>query len=96
MVDYAFVPQGLTFRHGVATRLHLVNNSNQIHDFTAPDFFQTVDLKDPDVLSSSGVGVTVEPKQQKDVDFVARLPGHFGLVCADHNWAGMTADIFVE
>jgi hypothetical protein len=76
--------------------LHLVNDGTEIHDFTAPDFFKTVDLRDPSVMASSGIGITVEPHQQKDVDFIARLSGHFRLICADHNWAGMTANIIVE
>jgi predicted phosphohydrolase len=36
------------------------------------------------------------PKEQKDVEFIARMPGHFVLICADHDWVGMTADILVE
>ena len=78
------------------TRLRLVNIGSELHDFTAADFFKTVDLRDPSVIGSSGISITVEPHLEKDVDFIARLPGHFGLICADHDWAGMTADIFVE
>jgi hypothetical protein len=47
-------------------------------------------------MGSSGIGIAVEPHQKKDVDLIARLPGDFDLICADHDWAGMTADIFVE
>jgi uncharacterized cupredoxin-like copper-binding protein len=96
MADYAFFPPRVTFHRGVPTRLHLVNTSADIHDFTAPDFFQTVEFRDPSVVGSSGVGIVVAPHQQRDIDLIARLPGHFGLTCADHDWAGMTADIVVE
>ncbi len=96
MTDYEFTPPRLVFRHGVPTRLHLVNNGNEIHDFTAADFFKMIDLRDPSVMGSSGIGISVNPHQQKDVEFIARVPGNFGLICADHDWAGMTADIFVE
>lgn len=96
MADYAFTPHRLTFRYGVPTRLHLVNNGTEIHDFTALDFFKTVDLRDSSLIGSSGIGISVEPHQHKVVDLIARLQGHFGLICADHDWAGMTADIFVE
>jgi hypothetical protein len=96
MTEYEFTPRRLIFRHGVPTRLRLVDKGTEIHDFTAPDFFKTIDLRDPRVMGSSGTGIPVDPHQQKDVDFVARLPGHFGLLCADHDWAGMTADILVE
>ena len=96
MTEYKFSPQRIMFRQGVPTRLHLVNEGREIHDFTAADFLMTVDMRDPSVIASSGIGITVEPHQQKDVYFIARLPGHFGLICADHDWAGMTADILVE
>jgi hypothetical protein len=68
----------------------------EIHDFTAPDFLKTVDLQDPGIIASSGIGVTVEPQQEKDMYFIARLPGRIGLICADHDWAGMTAEILVR
>lgn len=96
MTDYEFTPRHLAFRYGVPTRLHLVNNGTEIHDFTAPDFFKTIDLRDPSVMRSSGIGIPIDPHQRKDVEFIARMPGHFGLICADHDWAGMTADILVE
>ena len=96
MMDYAFSPPRVTFRHGVPTRLHLINNGTEIHDFTARDFFKTVDLRDAKVIASSGIGVAVEPHQYKDVEFIARLPGHFVLTCADHDWAEMRGDIVVQ
>jgi plastocyanin len=96
MTAYTFIPHRLTIRLGVPTRLRLVNDSVEIHDFTAPDFFKTIDVRDQRVFGSSGIGIQVDPKEQKDVEFVARVPGHFGLICADHDWAGMTADIVVK
>lgn len=96
MADYAFSPRRVSFHYGVPTRLRLINTSADIHDFTAPDFFQTVDLRDPASMGSSGVGIVVEPHQQRDVDLVARRRGEFVLICADHDWAGMTANIVVE
>ncbi len=57
MDDYEFVPERLTFQRGVPARLHLVNRSGSIHDFTAADFFKTVDLRDPGVIGASGIGV---------------------------------------
>jgi hypothetical protein len=73
-----------------------VNDGTEIHDSTAPDYFKTIDLKDPRVVGSSGIGIPVNPHEQKDVEFVAHMPSHFGLICADHDWAGMTADILVD
>ena len=96
MDDYEFVPKRLVLLHDVPTRLHLVNHSGSMHDFTAPHFFKAVDLRSPAVIGASGMGIPVEPHQQKDVDLVPRLQGNFSLLCADHDWAGMTADILVE
>jgi uncharacterized cupredoxin-like copper-binding protein len=96
MTEYEFSPRRLAFHHGVPTRLRLVNNGTEIHDFTAPDFIKTIDLRDPTVVGSSGIGIPVNPYQLKDVDFIARTPGDFGLMCADHDWAGMKAEILVQ
>jgi hypothetical protein len=68
----------------------------EIHDFAAPDFFKTIDLREPAVMRSSGIGIPVDSHQQRYVEFIARMPGHFGLICADHDWVGMTAEILVE
>lgn len=96
MTNYEFSPRRLIFHHEIPTRLRLVNKGTEIYDFTAPDFFKTIILRDPGLMRSSSVGIPVDPHQQVDVDFIARKPGHFGLICADHDWAGMTADILVE
>jgi uncharacterized cupredoxin-like copper-binding protein len=96
LVDYAFKPERLTIHRDTPTRLRLINTSESIHDFTAADFFRAVELRDGSMLGSSGIGITVEPHQEKDVDLVAHVPGDFGLICADHDWAGMTGHITVE
>ena len=38
MVDDRFVPDHLSFRHGVPYRLHLENRGKDLHEFTAPEF----------------------------------------------------------
>src|SRR5437867_1160091 len=37
MVNYDFMPDRLSFRRGVAYRLHLENHGSEIHDFSAPE-----------------------------------------------------------
>lgn len=96
MREYAFQPGRIMLRRGVPTRLHLVNSGTEIHDFTAPEFFKTVELRTPAVVGSSTIGVSVAPHEEKDVALIATLPGHFRLICSDHDWAGMTAEIVVE
>jgi uncharacterized cupredoxin-like copper-binding protein len=38
MIEYQFIPDQLTLRHGQPYRLHLVNAGKEGHDFTAPEF----------------------------------------------------------
>ena len=35
----------------------------------------------------------VRPHEAKDVDFLATRAGSYELICADHDWAGMTGRI---
>ena len=96
MVDYEFVPEEVRLRRDVTYRLHLVNAGREGHDFTAPDFFSAVEIKEATGLNESRSSVFVRPGQTTDVYLVARQPGVFELRCADHDWAGMTATILVE
>jgi len=96
MIDYEFVPTELRFRHGLAYRLHLRNAGQHGHDFTAPEFFASLKVKEGPAFNESGNSVFLNPGQQTDIYFVAARPGVFDLRCADHDWAGMTATIIVE
>ena len=96
MVEYEFVPKELRFRHGVPYQLHLLNAGTEGHDFTASDFFSSVEIRNIEAFNESKTSVFVEPGQTTDIYFVAESPGLFGLRCADHDWAGMTATIVIE
>jgi uncharacterized cupredoxin-like copper-binding protein len=96
MIDYEFVPKELRFRHGLPYRLHLRNAGHEGHDFTAPEFFASLKVKEGPALNESRNSVFLNPGQQTDIYFVAASPGVFDLRCADHDWAGMTATIIVE
>ncbi len=93
--EYRFSPNKLTFARGVAYRLHLENHGKETHEFTAPAFFQSVQLGDPGVLNADRTEILVQPGEAKDLRFVPRQAGHFGFRCADHDWAGMTGQITV-
>ena len=95
MVDYAFVPDQLHFRRGVPYQLHLVNAGKEGHDFTAPDFFKSVELKNADVLGGKS-SIYVNPGETADIYFIADQAGLFAPRCADHDWAGMKATIIVD
>lgn len=94
--EYRFAPNRLAFVHGQTYRLHLENRGKETHEFTAPGFFASVQLGNPDVLNADKTEIVVQPGETKDLTFVARKPGHYGFRCADHDWAGMTGDITVK
>ena len=90
------MPEKLTFRRGVPYRLRLENRGTEMHEFTAPEFLKTVDVRNPEVLEQAGNEVLVHPKDQKELYFVANKPGRYPLICADHDWDGMIGEITVE
>lgn len=96
LVDDQFVPDRLTFRAGLPYRLRLENRGKEMHEFTAPEFLKTVDVKNPEVLEQAGNEVLVQPGKAKELVFVAKKPGRYPLTCADHDWDGMVGEITVE
>src|SRR5579864_6802903 len=94
--EYRFTPNHLTLKQGQAYRLHLENHGKETHEFTAPTFFASVKLENPDVLNADKTEIVVQPAETKDLSFVPQKPGHYGFRCADHDWAGMTGDITVK
>ncbi|HEX5321934.1 MAG TPA: cupredoxin domain-containing protein [Stellaceae bacterium] len=94
--EYAFTPAHLQFRAGTPYRLRLVNRGKETHEFTAPEFFATLDVRDPSVLNADRTELVVQPGTEKDLSFVARKAGTYKLRCSDHDWAGMTGDIVVK
>jgi len=96
MVDYRFLPDHLTFRHGVKYRLHLENHGSETHEFTAPTFFAVATIDNPDVLSNDHSEVLMQPGDKKDVFLTPRTLGSYDLSCADHDWYGMVGGITVK
>ena len=96
LVDDQFVPDKLAFRAGVPYRLRLENRGKEMHEFTAPEFLKAVDVKNPEVLEQAGNEVLVQPGKAKELVFVAKKPGRYPLLCADHDWDGMVGEITVE
>ena len=96
MTNYEFTPSAYHFRVGVAYRLHLENRGSELHEYAAPDFFKSVELRNPDVLNADRTEIAVPPGEQRDLYFVAREPGKFALSCPDHDWTGMVGRITIE
>jgi len=96
MVDERFVPDHLTFRHGVTYRLHLVNTGKDLHEFTSPAFFAEAVVRDPRKLANGGQEVVVQPGETVEIDLIPQRLGHYDLTCADHDWDGMVGSIDVR
>jgi uncharacterized cupredoxin-like copper-binding protein len=96
LIDDKFVPDHLTFHRAVPYRLHLENHGKDLHEFTAPEFFAASVVRNPGVIANGGQEIVVQPGAAVDVDLVPLKSGTYRLICADHDWAGMTGEITVE
>jgi uncharacterized cupredoxin-like copper-binding protein len=96
MVDYRFMPDHLIFKHDVHYRLHLENHGKETHELTAPVFFATATISNPEVLNRERTEIVMQPGETKDVFLTAHTPGTYDLRCADHDWNGMVGGITVE
>src|SRR5258708_19264436 len=83
LIDDRFVPDKLAFRSGVLYRLRLENHGNEMHEFTAPEFFKAIEVKNPEVLEQGLPEVLLHPAESKDLYFVARHPGPYPLTSPD-------------
>lgn len=94
-VEYAFKPSSLSFKKGGVYRLHIDNQGKETHEFTAPEFFKAIRIRNPKVVNADLTEIVIQPGQQKDLYFVAQQPGSYKLICSDHDWAGMVGDITI-
>lgn len=96
MIDYKFQPDHLTFKHDVHYRLHLENHGTETHEFTAPTFFASATIDNPEVLNRERTEAVLQPGESKDVLLTPGKPGTYDLRCSDHDWNGMVGGITVE
>jgi uncharacterized cupredoxin-like copper-binding protein len=96
MVDYKFIPVHLTFQQGLHYRLHMENHGKETHEVTAPVFFASATLDNPDVLNREHTEAVMQPGESKDLLFTAPKAGTYDLRCSDHDWNGMIGGITVE
>ena len=94
-VEYAFKPADLRFHVGKPYRLHLDNKGKETHEFTAPAFFKTLAMRNPDMTGPDRQEIILQPGDKKDLYFIAKQAGSFDLRCSDHDWAGMVGHITV-
>jgi uncharacterized cupredoxin-like copper-binding protein len=96
MTEYKFVPELVQFQTGVRYRLHLENNGDKLHEFTAPEFFKTVEIANPSIMNGDRTEVVLQPHESKDLLLVPNKKGTYDLTCADHDWEGMVGKITVH
>jgi uncharacterized cupredoxin-like copper-binding protein len=93
--EYSFKPNSLSFEKGVAYRLHLDNQGREMHEFTAPEFFKAIRIRDPKIVNADLTEIVIHPGETKDLYFVAQQPGSYKLICSDHDWANMEGEITI-
>jgi len=96
MSEYKFSPDALTFKRGVAYRLHMVNTGKELHELDGPQFFAAISVGNPEVLVNSGLEVDVQPGQSQDLLFVPLQAGKYPVDCDDHEEFGMKGVFTVE
>jgi uncharacterized cupredoxin-like copper-binding protein len=96
--SFKFTPDSLTFQHGRAYRLHLVNASGGGHDFTAPEFFASSVIAPANRSEVVGGKVRLAGKQSVDVVLTPEKPGTYELHCSHflHSGMGMKGQITVQ
>ena len=96
MARSRFFPDKLAFRRGFPYHLRLENTGGDMHEFTAPEFFKAVSIRNPEALDAQRHEVVLQPKESRDVYFVPLKAGRYELTCADHEWDGMVGEITIE
>jgi len=90
-----FAPSHLVFRTGVAYRLHIENQGEELQKFAAPGFFGAVEIHTPAVLNADQSEIDIPAGEMRDFLFVAEQPRAFKLRSPDYDWDGMTGDIVI-
>lgn len=95
--SYDIEPQMIRLKAGEPVRLRFVNTSNQTHDFSAPSFFATAQLRRRDRQMLADGRLTVGPGQARTVALVPRF-GRYRMKSGNllRRFMGMNGIIVVE
>jgi uncharacterized cupredoxin-like copper-binding protein len=96
LTNFAFTPDHITLRADVPVRLHLVNQSDGGHDFSAPALFAASSFS-AGSMAPVGGKIEVDSHQTADVALTPNVPGSYPVECTHflHSLFGMTATIQV-
>jgi plastocyanin len=99
LTSYAFTPATITLKAGTTYRLHLTNDSNKGHDFTAAEFFaaSTIAPEDRARLEDDSE-LEVGAGKSADITVTPNRAGTYPLTCSHflHATFGMTGTIVVQ
>jgi uncharacterized cupredoxin-like copper-binding protein len=95
--SFDFTPSAVHLRAGRPVVLHLVNTSSGGHDFTAPRFFASAQLRPQDRGAVDEGSVEVGKGRSVDIALVPKA-GRYPLKCshAFHKTFGMSGSIVVD
>jgi uncharacterized cupredoxin-like copper-binding protein len=95
--NFKFAPRDLRLQAGQPTVLHLVNETEGGHDFTAPEFFAAADVKEEDRPDARDGSIEVPSGQSRDIALIPAR-GRYKLKCSHmlHTTFGMKGEIFVD
>ena len=94
--EYRFEPDRIELRSGVPYRLHFANHGKELHEFNAAALFRASELANPEVLNPDRTEIALHPGETKDLLLMPKAAGNFAVICPDHDWAGMTAEVVVR
>jgi plastocyanin len=95
--SFAFTPSTLHLRAGQPVVLHLVNTGSGGHDFTAPKFFASAQVRPQDRAAAGKGSVELGGHRSADIALVPRA-GRYPLKCSHtfHKTFGMSGQILVD
>jgi hypothetical protein len=97
LTSFEIKPQVIKLKAGEPVKLRFVNDSAQVHRFSAPDFFRNIQLSDHDRPLVRHGGVRLAPFEDETIAFVPHA-GRY-KVTGDNLFRrvlGMTATIIVQ
>jgi len=101
LYHFRFHPNELDFETCKPYELKISNTSGRIgHSFTAPDFFKSIKLRNPDtgdMSTPSYEELMLAPQSEIDIQFVPAMAGGYPLWCSHkfHTSLGMKGWIYV-
>lgn len=98
MTNYAFSPNALTLKSGVAYQIHFINSASKDHNFSAPQFFAASQIAAGDQAKIENGLVALAGGQTVDIIITPGAPGTFAVECTHfmHKMMGMHGSILVQ